>query len=254
MKLGTFVAGWGPCGTDPNAALRTSSNTFSAGAKQIFQPSAATAGANIAAAGLPSTPATGDLAVDSGDANTLKQYDGTAWRKIAAAAATLTSGAILQGGGNNQVTTIPSTGAGDVVRANSPVIATPSSASFASANHDHSNAAGGGPIANAALPNAFDISSKASTRSVKTGTTVPGSCAVGELFYDTDATAGQNLYGCTSANVWTLLGDGGGGGGITTIGGQSGSSQTFANDTNLTITSAANTHTLGWSGTLSKLR
>lgn len=49
----------------------------------------------------------------------------------------------------------------------------------------------------------------ANTTSVcKTGTSVPGTCGVGECFFDTDATAGENLFGCTSTNVWTLLGGG----------------------------------------------
>lgn len=57
----------------------------------------------------------------------------------------------------------------------------------------------------------FDLSGAAATRSMKSGTTPPGTCAVGELFYDTDAAAGRNIYGCTSTNTWTLQGDGGGG-------------------------------------------
>ena len=52
-----------------------------------------------------------------------------------------------------------------------------------------------------------------STAPVKVGTTLPGTCLVGELFYDSDAPAGQNLFGCTATNTWTLEGDGGGGGG-----------------------------------------
>jgi hypothetical protein len=43
------------------------------------------------------------------------------------------------------------------------------------------------------------------------GTTPPGTCVIGDLFYDTDATVGQNLKGCTTTNNWTTLGDGGGG-------------------------------------------
>ena len=43
------------------------------------------------------------------------------------------------------------------------------------------------------------------------GTTPPATCSVAAVFFDTDATVGQNWYGCTSAGVWTLLGDGGGG-------------------------------------------
>ncbi len=45
-----------------------------------------------------------------------------------------------------------------------------------------------------------------------------------------------------------------GAGGITSLNGETGSAQTFANDTNVTITSASNTHTLGWSGQLSVAR
>jgi len=44
------------------------------------------------------------------------------------------------------------------------------------------------------------------------------------------------------------------GGGIASLGGQSGSSQTFVNDTNVTISSASNIHTLGWNGQLSAAR
>ena len=40
------------------------------------------------------------------------------------------------------------------------------------------------------------------------------------------------------------------GGGITSLNGLSAASQSFANDTNVTITSATSTHTLGWTGTL----
>ena len=64
------------------------------------------------------------------------------------------------------------------------------------------------------LASTFDVSGKTSTKPVKTGTTPPATCSIGELFYDTDAPPGQNLYGCTSSNVWTLQGDGGGGGGL----------------------------------------
>lgn len=48
------------------------------------------------------------------------------------------------------------------------------------------------------------------------GTAVPGTCSVGMLYFDNDATAGVNLYGCTATNTWTLLGDGGGGGSVAT--------------------------------------
>lgn len=61
------------------------------------------------------------------------------------------------------------------------------------------------------LATTFDISGKTSTKPVKTGTTAPATCSVGELFYDTDATAGQNLFGCTATNTWTLQSGGGAG-------------------------------------------
>lgn len=47
---------------------------------------------------------------------------------------------------------------------------------------------------------------------------------------------------------------GGGGSGITSLNSQTGATQTFANDTNVTISSAADTHTLGWAGTLAAAR
>jgi hypothetical protein len=39
-------------------------------------------------------------------------------------------------------------------------------------------------------------------------TTAPAICTTGNLFFDTDASAGSNLFGCTSADTWTLLGGG----------------------------------------------
>lgn len=38
------------------------------------------------------------------------------------------------------------------------------------------------------------------------GTVRPGTCIVGEVFFDSDETAGVNWYGCTASNTWTLLG------------------------------------------------
>jgi len=47
-------------------------------------------------------------------------------------------------------------------------------------------------------------------------TTLPPTCSLGQIYFDTDATAGQNLYGCTATNVWTLEAGGGAGGGVPT--------------------------------------
>jgi hypothetical protein len=54
--------------------------------------------------------------------------------------------------------------------------------------------------------------------------------------------------------VNTVGGGGGGGGGITTLNGLTIGSQTFTNDTNVTVTSAGSAHAMGWAGTLSVAR
>jgi hypothetical protein len=57
------------------------------------------------------------------------------------------------------------------------------------------------------------------------------------------------------AGHWTFTPTcGGAAGGILTLGGQSGSVQSFGNDTNVTMTSASNVHTLGWTGLLGLAR
>ncbi len=50
-----------------------------------------------------------------------------------------------------------------------------------------------------------DLSGAASTSPMKTGTTasLPGTCAVGDVYFANDATAGQNLYYCTAVNTFT---------------------------------------------------
>jgi hypothetical protein len=61
-----------------------------------------------------------------------------------------------------------------------------------------------------------DFSAASFTKPVKTGPGLPGTCAMGEMFFRTDVAPGQNLYGCTSTNVWSLLVNGSGGGGAAT--------------------------------------
>jgi len=49
--------------------------------------------------------------------------------------------------------------------------------------------------------------------------TLPGTCAVGELFLNQNVTSGKRIYGCESTNTWVPQGDGndgGGGGGAPT--------------------------------------
>ncbi|MDP8982996.1 MAG: hypothetical protein M3O35_20660 [Acidobacteriota bacterium] len=55
-----------------------------------------------------------------------------------------------------------------------------------------------------------DFSGANTTRPFKTGTPLPATCAVGEMFYKSDAPPGANLYGCTSLNNWTLQSSGAG--------------------------------------------
>jgi hypothetical protein len=42
------------------------------------------------------------------------------------------------------------------------------------------------------------------------GSTNPGSCSIGQMFFNTAASAGSNLYLCTTANAWTQVTGGGG--------------------------------------------
>jgi len=57
------------------------------------------------------------------------------------------------------------------------------------------------------------------TKPVKTGTTLPASCKVGDLFLKLNAPVGANLYACITANAWTLQGNTTGTGGAETIAG-----------------------------------
>jgi hypothetical protein len=57
-----------------------------------------------------------------------------------------------------------------------------------------------------------DFSMSATTRPLKSGTLLPGSCSMGEMFFLENATAGANLYGCAAANTWTLESSAGSGG------------------------------------------
>lgn len=63
-------------------------NTFGA-FKQTFTPSATVAGAQLVCAALPSSPANGDLACDSGDSNKVKVRTNGAWVEVVAGITTL---------------------------------------------------------------------------------------------------------------------------------------------------------------------
>lgn len=65
-----------------------------------------------------------------------------------------------------------------------------------------------------------DFSQAPATKPVKTGSILPQTCSTGELFFKTDAPAGQNLYACTSTNTWTVLSSGGSSSGLPPVNGQ----------------------------------
>ena len=49
------------------------------------------------------------------------------------------------------------------------------------------------------------------TLEIPNSTSLPGTCTVGQIYMDTDATSGQRIYACQSTNTWALQGDGGSG-------------------------------------------
>jgi hypothetical protein len=52
------------------------------------------------------------------------------------------------------------------------------------------------------IKGSWDASGAMSTKPAKTGATTPGTCSSGELFFKTNAPAGQNLYVCNPDNTW----------------------------------------------------
>lgn len=80
--------------------------------------------------------------------------------------------------------------------------------------------------------NARNISAVCRGEATPKGTTLPGTCTVGTIFFGTDAAAGSNLFGCTSTDFWTLLSGGGSGGSaIEIVDLQKSSAQSIPNDT-----------------------
>lgn len=53
----------------------------------------------------------------------------------------------------------------------------------------------------------INFSSATSTQPNKTGVSasIPATCSTGQTYFKTDASAGANLFACTSANTWTVL-------------------------------------------------
>jgi hypothetical protein len=51
----------------------------------------------------------------------------------------------------------------------------------------------------------WDASGAATTKPAKTGTVPPGTCGVGEVFFNSSASPGANLYLCAATNSWTQV-------------------------------------------------
>src|SRR5579863_2667138 len=51
----------------------------------------------------------------------------------------------------------------------------------------------------------WDASGAATTKPAKTGTVPPGTCGVGEVFFNSSANPGANLYVCAASNTWTQV-------------------------------------------------
>lgn len=88
-------------------------------------------------------------------------------------------------------------------------LGTPSSANLATALTDESGTSGG-------FVRATGASLAPATLNIPNSTTLPGTCAVGDAYMDTDATSGQRFYLCQATNTWAVQGDGGGGGSVAT--------------------------------------
>jgi hypothetical protein len=54
-----------------------------------------------------------------------------------------------------------------------------------------------------------DNSGATRTAPAKSGNTLPATCTLNDQFFKSNATAGQNLYGCTATDTWSLLTGGG---------------------------------------------
>ena len=51
-----------------------------------------------------------------------------------------------------------------------------------------------------------DFSTFSFTRTVTVGNSLPSTCGLGQLFFNSSSAPGSNLFGCTAANSWSVLG------------------------------------------------
>ena len=79
----------------------------------------------------------------------------------------------------------------------------------------------------------WDASGAATTKPAKTGTTPPATCGVGEVFFNSAASPGANLYLCSATNSWTQVQG--------TSTGAANFRQTFTSVTSVTLSHSLNT-------------
>jgi len=96
-----------------------------------------------------------------------------------------------------------------------------------------------------------DFSGSAHTLPWKVGSSgaMPGTCTIGEGYFATNAPIGQMIYQCSSTNTWTEEN-----GGLSSLNGLNAATQTFTNDTNVTIVSGGSAHVITWAGFLGLAR
>lgn len=150
-----------------------------------------------------STPATGEVLAATGTGT-------SAWGKVALAS--MVSGTLPVANGGTGATT--STGSGAVVLAagptisaanltSSPVITTPTIASFANANHSHTNSAGGGTLnaANALQAGTVDFANLLSTIFSGELQSFTNSASAGGVGYYIDLGGIKLMWGQTTNNI-----------------------------------------------------
>lgn len=54
----------------------------------------------------------------------------------------------------------------------------------------------------------IDFSGATSVKPIPVGTVLPVTCGAGELFFKSNALAGENLFGCVAANTWAAQNNG----------------------------------------------
>jgi len=65
---------------------------------------------------------------------------------------------------------------------------------------------GGGGNPTFTIADALDLSGHASTIPWRVATSAPLTCTVGQVYFDSNDTAGMNVFGCTATDTWTLQG------------------------------------------------